>query len=477
MIARAPFALGAPVAAAALGAVATLTTGPVIAAAVAAVLLIAVASAVYPTVAAIALAVTITSNAAAVATDNFGAPPLGALMTQGAAAVIVVRRILGLEDLSTAIRIAPLLLLFFGVHAISLLWVEYLDLTLMRLSIIAKDFVIVLVFAALITSRERLHAIAWAIAATVAALSALSVFQFVTGSFDHDFLGFSRAAIKGIADDTMSWRLEGPVGDANYYGQLLVTGLPLVVAMIFAAKSAWLRIAGLAGVPLVLAAIVLTYSRGALVGLAAVAVFAVLMARQRVAAIGAVAALAVLVLAAAPDMVVKRLIPIAETLSAAVGGGQSVGDMALGQRLSVMRAATAMFADSPLLGVGTWQFSALYPDYALKHGLDLGAPPEAHSRFLETAAEGGLLGLLNLFAFIAVVAWAGIRASARFEANGERTNAILTRASVLSFAGYFSTAMFLHGAFERILWLVLALVVAAWAVARDERHHASETRA
>jgi O-antigen ligase len=204
--------------------------------------------------------------------------------------------------------------------------------------------------------------------------------------------------------------------------------------------------------------------------------FAVLMVRQRVAALGAAAFLAVLVLAASPDKVVERLTPVTQALSAAVGGGQSVADMALGQRLSVMRAATAMFSDAPLVGVGTWQFSMLYADYALRHGLDLGAPPEAHSRFLETAAEGGLLGLVSLFAFIGVVAQAGVAAGRRFDADNDHKDALLARALVLSFAGYFCTGIFLHGAFERMLWLVVALVASSWAIAHKQRQDAMDSR-
>lgn len=52
------------------------------------------------------------------------------------------------------------------------------------------------------------------------------------------------------------------------------------------------------------------------------------------------------------------------------------------------------------------------PIICLDPWLDLGAPPEMHSRFLETAAEGGIVGLTAFFALIGLVSTAGIRAAA-----------------------------------------------------------------
>lgn len=136
-----------------------------------------------------------------------------------------------------------------------------------------------------------------------------------------------------------------------------------------AARSPWLRLTGLAGVPLAMTAIVLAYSRGALVGLAVLAVFALLFVHQRVPALLSLALIGLLGSAIAPEMVIDRLGPAREAGDAILQGRQTtVSDPALAQRLSAMQAAPKIFMDFAIVGVGTGQFAALYPSYALTHG-------------------------------------------------------------------------------------------------------------
>lgn len=463
-----PATFGAVLAAAALGVAATLAVGPVIGVAGVMVWLLVLVGGFHPTVVACAIAAVVTSNAAAVATDLYGAPPIGALLVPGFIALLLVRRLAGLENFEGAIRVAPALLLYLVVLSLSVIWVEDTEPTIDRLLAVAKDLMMVLAFTGFAVSPPRLRAVVWTIAITISVLSGLSVVQFATGAFESNFLGFAVASIQGITETTQSWRLQGPIGDPNYFAQLLVTFLPLIVVTAFAAPSRWLRLAGLAGAPLTLAAIVLTYSRGALLGVLAMTMFAMLLMRHRLLVLAGAALLGVIGMAVAQDLVIGRIALVFAALQSVIAGEQSVADMALAQRLSVFRAAALMFAESPFLGVGTGQFAHLYPSYALSYGLDLGAPPQAHNRYMEAGAEGGLLGLATLIALIGGVVASGMRSAARFDKAGLTRDAMLVRGLVLGLLGYLATGIFLHAAFERFAALVISLILASATVARPQ---------
>lgn len=83
-------------------------------------------------------------------------------------------------------------------------------------------------------------------------------------------------------------------------------------------------------------------------------------------------------------------------------------------RLRTWIAALAMFLDAPSLGNGPGSFSALYPAYyrdmpeSIRFGVEVRNIGWAHSLFLESAAEKGLLGLAVIVAYF-VYLWRALR--------------------------------------------------------------------
>ena len=440
------------------------TLGPSLVFGLAALIALAGIAFYFPIVAVATYAVLIVTNAAAVATEFHNAPPIGGLLVPGLLLLLAVRGAAGLEDLRTAVYVLVPVGIFFSMNALGLLWVEQQFATAERVSELLKNLLIFIVICGFVTTRERLLVVSYAVGAAASALAAISVLQYATGTFESSYFGFSTATVKNIFGEVDNWRLQGPIGDPNYYGQLLVMCLPLVVAIAFVARSPLLRLGGLLGTPLIIAAIFFTFSRGALVSVAGLAVLTVLLSRHRLSITIAVLIAGGISFLAAPDLILARLLPVLDAIESAMSGAQAISDPALAQRVNVMRAGIIMFENNPILGIGIGQFQHNYVDFALANGLDIGAPSQAHNRYIELAAEQGIVGVVVFFGMIATVVGVGFAAIRGFRRLGQKCESGLVFGLLLGVMGYLMTAVFLHDDYTRVFWLFASLLVSAYAV-------------
>lgn len=221
-------------------------------------------------------------------------------------------------------------------------------------------------------------------------------------------VGYGLLGEAGVLDLHASFaadgRLEQPLSYWNAMGALAAVGVLLAGRVASdRTRAAWLRaVAAVALVPL-LAGLYLTYSRGALAALALGLVVLALVApearplwaraghRWRVAVgWGAVAVLAAALVLVAAD----RASPPARGATA-----ERFADIG-SNRADYWRVAVDSFASSPLGGVGSAGFRV---EWLRERDVREGAV-DAHSLYLETAAELGVVGLALLAAFAAGVA-------------------------------------------------------------------------
>ena len=449
--------------------------GPVAGSAVAGLFLLGLLAIAAPDLAFAAFAAIIISNAAEVATVFHGAPSVSGLMVPILGLLLIARRIAGLEDLTTTLRVAVPAALYLAIHGITVLWTADPGPTIDKTIELAKNALIVLVFCGFATTLNRFQLLVTTIGITAVILSSVSLFQLGFGAFESNFLGFSTASMKGIAGEEFSWRLQGPLPDPNYYGQLLVMMLPIVASLALASTSRVIRLVGLFGTPAIAVAMLFTYSRGAVVGAAAMLFCSVLFLKQRAAVMGGASVLALMLAAALPHNVMDRIGLLTQAASVVLDEGAAVSDPALANRFAVVKAAVAMFASAPLTGVGFGQFTTRYPEFANKSGLDLGAPSKAHSLYLEISAEGGLIGLVAFLALLSCIVFLGLYAARHFDTAGQRAPAAMSRGLVLGYVGYLATAAFLHGDYTRYSWLVAALIIASAAIASRISRESSPT--
>jgi putative inorganic carbon (hco3(-)) transporter len=437
---------------------------------------------VRPALALVATVVFVELHLSEVLVRFHGLPSLLRLLALPLATLVLLAR--PPAELAKIVR-SPLLALL-GAHAAlaaaSTFWAEAPEAALAAASRSLKALFVAVVAAVLVDSRARLRlALATAVSAG-ALLSALAVYQGLSGRFDLDFGGLARVKRAQIWGDFFSSRVSGPLGDPNFFAQALVALLPLAVAFGWTARTRVRRVASFAAGTLLFAAVVLTYSRAALVAALVVLAFSFVghgLDRRRVAA--AAAALLV-VLLALPEDLGRRMTTLGEFLGDSASE-ELYPDSSFAKRRLLTRAAWEMFLDFPIAGVGAGNYTVRYDPYGDRVGSpaqDYDDPGEIHyphSLYLETAAEGGVIGLALLgalaFAAFGVVA----RSDRALRRAGDSASATLARALGIGLAGYLLCAVFLHLRFERHLWLLLGVIAALPFIARRNLAASPEARA
>lgn len=378
---------------------------------------------------------------------------------------------LGLVAIAVAIYILSLAATAFGAHDPMLVMGETLAT--------AKRALLAVLLVAAINNARRFRWAFWGLVAGATTLAGLTVVQQIFGLQHVDFGGFARVTSAEISNAIDSWRVIGPVDDPNYYAQLLLLGLPAAVLGAFALASPGRRLVLLAAAALIIAAMVLTVSRGAFLALLFVLVFAswphrhwrIWVAVLTVAAIG-------LAVAFAPGAVVDRFVGVYHDLYSIITGNGPISDMAIAGRLAEMQVGLRLFLEHPMLGVGYGNFESLYQDIARLNGLmSRGEDREAHSLFLEILSERGLIGFAVFAGFIGTAIWSASKSARVFESNGQEVDAAFSRAITLSIIGYLASSFFLHEAFTTSFWVIIALACAGpplWS-ASSAKHASSGT--
>jgi O-antigen ligase len=132
-----------------------------------------------------------------------------------------------------------------------------------------------------------------------------------------------------------------------------------------------------------------------------------------------------------------------------------------------MLAALSVTADYPLFGVGPGMFNYYSREYGNEGGLRaLEGTREAHSLYLELAAEHGCIGLLCFLSMVSV-SLVNLARMRRFWQSRDRQLEYLATGYILALATYLTTGLFLHFSYARYFWLVLALADATSHVGRS----------
>ncbi len=172
-----------------------------------------------------------------------------------------------------------------------------------------------------------------------------------------------------------------------------------------------------------LTAAVMSWSRGAWLGIGAGLVVTVIVQSRRAFVLSIIAAfvLTFAILLSSiniiPAAIAERFAGITEYLGVFDVRGVRVDDanFAIVERMAHWQSAAMMFAEHPALGVGIGNYAAAYPQYSLPRWDDpLG---HAHNYYLNIAAETGLIGLsayLILWASAFWQSWRAVRTASGF---------------------------------------------------------------
>jgi putative inorganic carbon (hco3(-)) transporter len=163
----------------------------------------------------------------------------------------------------------------------------------------------------------------------------------------------------------------------------------------------------------------------------------------------------------------ERIESLAEVGALASEGEPSDGAI-LGRATSNL-AALNVFADHPVLGVGPGRYQT---DFSQQYANELGlrrftTPRRAHSLYLEVAADTGILGLVTFLGAVGTTLH-GLWIVRRRWLTERPEHAHLAIALFLSVAAYMLSGVFLHLAYIRYFWLLMAVANSAiWIMSRE----------
>jgi O-antigen ligase len=270
------------------------------------------------------------------------------------------------------------------------------------------------------------------------------------------------AALYGIVNFVTGHveRVSGPIGEANDFAYVLASVLPFGVYLTL--RDRRLRVLWALCSAVIVLALFGTLSRGALVGVAAVVLWAVATRRTRVGGVlaGTVVVAGTLLLA----FTLWRPL-IDERLAAKSVVAQANVD----SRQAYWSAAARMAADHPILGVGPGRFGIEASKYVLNDPINI-ERPVVHNSYLEVLAEGGVP---TLIAFIALIfgSWRLLaRARVRFRERDDRDGLRIVAATQASLVVAIVSANFLSVQITIPLWLLAGIAaVLAYQAAPPQR--------
>ena len=376
---------------------------------------------------------------------------LATVLTLGLRAMVLGHRF---DDMRPAVLSAGL---YWLVAAVSVAWAPDTSRAVDALVRLAKDLALFVIIAAAIYDGRTLRRAAWTIVATGILLTWAPIYQHLSGHYEHELWGFGRTQFSHLWGDVEGYRVTGTLSDPNYFAQSLLPVLALGFGLLWTERR---RLAAMcAGWAMVaaFACVILTYSRGAVMGLAAV--FASLMILYRPLRRSAFV-VGILILAVIPfttDAYVKRLQTFGQFRPARQA--EVVTEPGFRGRVSEMLAGIQMFQDHPLGGVGLGNYETFYLQYSAGIGIDPRQEDrDAHSLPIEVAAETGVVGLFA-FGVLLLTIVRRVYAACRQAVDGADLS--LTTAVAIALIGYLTTSLFLHDAYQQQLWIVAALAYAS----------------
>lgn len=200
------------------------------------------------------------------------------------------------------------------------------------------------------------------------------------------------------------WLPAGPIGDANDFARQMLVVVPVAWFVAATASRPAFRVAAALVTASGVAAVLSTRSRGAMVAMALMGLVALVpWAARRGRLVPLVGAALVVGVGA---LVVADRIGVMKDLGEvrAYVGGEVASDSSAAGHASTFRAGLRMWADHPLIGVGTENWSEYYLPIAAELGIDsTGRDRAPHNIVVELLAETGVVGLLAFGAMTVAV--------------------------------------------------------------------------
>jgi len=272
-------------------------------------------------------------------------------------------------------------------------------------------------------------------------LALLAVKDYLTGNLLH------RGRIEGLG---------GLFNDPNDLAVCFVTAVPLIYWRLQSRPSPLGRILLLGALGLAVGGVIATQSRGGFLGLVVVAGLILMRSRRKVAAVFLAAALGIGIVLVSPHGAFERYGTITNYQ----------GEENAQIRLAMWRAGLKMFADHPVLGVGTGQFSIAYGKDYRDPDFPYNTWWTAHNTLIQVMAETGIIGLL-LWIGLVTSGFTILKEARRRLSSAARDPVYiealgLNSALSVSLVGFLVSSLFLSKGYDWILIILLAMITASF---------------
>jgi O-antigen ligase len=367
--------------------------------------------------------------------------------------------------------LAMLLFLYCIVQFVSSTWARELAFADKKIFDTIKNLFIFLLVGTMATSWATLRRGLMTIVIAAGIISSISVVQIATGKFPSGFGGLASLDFGNIYGERSDARASGPVGDPNFYGQILDMVVPVALFLAYSETRKSRRLLWLALAAAVAGGILVTYSRGAMLALAAMGGLIVLALRLPIFRVAAVVVAMLAVLIVLPSDISRRF----ATIQALMPSDEVAvhRDSSIERRKLMLGTVFQMFNHNLVLGVGIGNYSPNFLTYANEVGMvsrdydPLGQFEWPHMLYFEIGAETGLVGLTTFLAAIAAAFAALWRSTKLLKARGDHMHAALSIGLGIALTSYLITSLFLHSGYQRYLYLLLAFIAALTRLAHE----------
>lgn len=290
--------------------------------------------------------------------------------------------------------------------------------------VISKQILMLLVMLVALSSVERINKLITVISLCGIAVALVTIINYRTGS--------------GLLEGYRATITDGVFSDPNDLALHFVFSVPLLYFNNF--RRGKKRVLSFIGILILISGILITFSRGGILGLSAVCIV-IWYLDKGMRKINFVVFLCVLIMTAimSPE-IVERMKTIGE-------GGASV-DGSISARLQTLKFGIEIFAENPVLGVGVSCFSIAE---GAKHG-KIGMWSAAHNSFVQVAAETGVIGLIAFVGSLASLLKGLKKVSGRIE--------LTAKAVTASAVGFIVSGTFLSQAYSWYFFYLVGLAAA-----------------
>lgn len=306
------------------------------------------------------------------------------------------KRILKLEPIDITVMAFAVLLFFGGTVSLS---EQSLKPALLMVCFIFGYFLTV----GLMTTRAWLVRCSAACVLSATLVSLYGIFMYFTGG------GYSSDAwVDSEMFSAIGRRAVGTLENPNMFGEYLILIIPIAVGMLIGRGEGLRRIPAFFCIGIMGVCLILTWSRGAWLGLIFAALLFLFMWHRRsvwviLAGIAFIPVLPMIL----PDSIVSRFTSIG-----------NMTDSSTSYRVYIWRATINMIEDNLTTGIGIGEgaWDRLYPLYAY---LGVEAAPHSHNLYLQIWLELGIIGLLVFVVFLFLLYQSGFTLFSRLAGDSD----------------------------------------------------------